>query len=219
MKSNVNKVEKILSFILALILVLSVVTGCAANKKLTEQEMEELKIEAKGYLENAKYVEAIRTYQKLMDGGCEESKYFGFVGTPEEAFEIAKGNAKRASIACRYASYTANALRNLLKDPASLVIYDVRLKSVNNDSSKFIVELDYGAKNSFGGMVRDSYSNVYMLSDSENKIVYESLKEWMDKNGATMKDSASYLVGNVSFISMGDGGIENAILNGTVTYY
>lgn len=112
-------------------------------------------------------------------------------------------------------SYAVYILKEQLKDPNSLVIYGTNIWA-EEGSDYFTIELDYGAKNGFGGMVRDNYSHEYKLTENEKNIIYQTLKEWMDSNGATIDDAAYYLSGN-AYIAYDS--IYEAIVNGTQTYY
>ena len=59
-----------------------------------------------------------------------------------------------------------------LKDPSSLVIYSISITP--RSPSCFDIVFEYGAKNSFGGMVRDTFSHSY--SDNGVKPYYEGKK-------------------------------------------
>ena len=80
-----------------------------------------------------------------------------------------------------------NGLKDQLKNPDSLVIYNLTVTAsvseYNNDSYIFEFAFDYGATNSFGGMVRDTYK-----VDKNSNIA----KEYLGKNV------------DVSFISLDD---------------
>jgi hypothetical protein len=66
-------------------------------------------------------------------------------------------------------------LKSNLKNPNSLVIYSVTFTAneVSIDSSRYFyfeIKIDYGATNSFGGMVRDTYETTKTVKYAKNYI-------------------------------------------------
>ena len=61
-----------------------------------------------------------------------------------------------------------------------------------------VVELDYGAKNSFGGMVRNNYTweDRIGLSETDKAKVYAAYKDFMDSRGYTKEDAMAIVAGN-----------------------
>ena len=192
--------------ILCALFVIVILAGTAAcSKGLSEEEANELKEKGYEYFDSAYFVEAIDTWQKLYDAGWRDEKF------DEKFLEDKKIDAEAFSTQCWYLSRTIKELRSMLKDPDSLVIYEATFICEYDENYSFTVELDYGAKNSFGGMVRDNFSQQYSLLDSEKGAVYEQTKR-------TSLDPyfwTGFWYSGVSFYS----GYVQAILDGTVTYY
>lgn len=216
--------KKILCLLLTFALVIGMV-GCSDEstkreeqeaKVLSEEEMAELKIKAKNYYNKAQFVEGVYTYQKLYDGGCKDEKYFGYGENYgiERALTARKYEAIICSVALSHVPYVISNLKSMLKDPNSLAIYNIEVVA---ESNCLTVELDYGAKNSFGGMVRDNYSQQCTFTDQEMEMLYEPVKfytiEGVDITTEAIYDMSAF------FVNLGSSEWGSAILNGTATYY
>lgn len=150
-----------------------------------------------------RFAEAIDTWQELYDGG----------GCDEKFLNDKKNDAEAKSILCQYISVTIRELRGKLKDPSSLTIYDAKIINSYDENYSFTIQFDYGAKNSFGGMVRNTFtSRQYSLSDAEKEVVYQLNKRWLRKD----LPEEEYRGWFNSFLFDGD---ITAVLEGTVTYY
>ena len=145
------------------------------HKNLSEEEMVELSEIAKTYYKNAQFVEMMDAYQKLYDGGCQDASLFGFsTMSVEDALKTWEEKVARDKIVCEYVSYVIASLKKALKDPNSLVIYSIHLEEDKTETNKLCITLDYGARNSFGGMVRDSFSQTYSLSKKQLETIYSN---------------------------------------------
>ena len=97
-----------------------------------------------------------------------------------------------------YQAFSFKNLKDKLKNPDSLVIYNVHITakmSENGDYYYFKIIYDYGASNSFGGMVRDTIESSYTTKAAQNyigktinyshvnltEIAKLSSNEWRDK--------------------------------------
>lgn len=69
--------------------------------------------------------------------------------------------------------------KSVLKDPESFQVHSMELLSTEDDGLTKLYKLDYGAKNSFGGMVRDT-DRVTIIGDK----VYKTEK-YSDITGTT----------------------------------
>ena len=216
--------KKIIAMLLAALMIMGLCAcgnseqGSAesTHKNLSEEEMIELSEIAQTYYENAQFVEMMDAYQKLYDGGCQDASLFGFSNkSVEDALKTWEGKVARDKIVCEYVSYAIDSLREELKDPNSLVIYSIHLEEDKTATNKLSITFDYGAKNSFGGMARDSYSRTYPLSDNQLETIYNSLKEDMDACGATVSDSVAYLCGNYDLTRES---MYQAMVDGTATW-
>ncbi len=179
----------------------------------TQEELDAMWEEAKECHRTARFEDEISIYRELYSYGYAD-KDFSDRGI-DEAIEIREGKYIRNSIVCQQIEYAVKALKDVLKDPNSLVLYKVLLKEDDVDKSKLIIVFDYGATNSFGAMVRNEYTYTAVLTDKQKTKIYESLKKYMDADGATSDDSARYLIGNYSVLL--DTQYE-AIVEGTCNY-
>ena len=211
---------KIIAFILTLTLLLGcclTLSSCKnssdtpAEKEQesgpTQEELQQMFDEAQEYEANAKFADAIKIYRKLNEYGFKDPD-FGSRSTVRET------RYTNQSVACKYFSWTVNSLKSQLKDPTSLVVYSMNIDS-NSPSGEIVIKFDYGAKNSFGGMVRDTYTKTYTLSESEKEAVYQANKTHMDSIGRTKEDVGKYLSGNFQIYKASQ---YNAIVAGTSNY-
>lgn len=105
------------------------------------------------------------------------------------------------SFMCYSAEYAIGKIKEVLKDPHSLVVYGMTVKLKDSEygyGPMFVITLDYGATNSFGAMVRDNYT--VTQSAVGKKEDWEAL-EYVVKNHQIKKESQF-----------------EAILNGTAEY-
>ena len=58
--------------------------------------------------------------------------------------------------------------KSVLKDPESFQVHSIELHSTEDDGLTKLYKLDYGAKNGFGGMVRDT-ERVTIIGDKVYK--------------------------------------------------
>lgn len=203
--------KKILCLLLTFVLLIGMV-GCSDEsakqevqepKVLSEQEIAELKRQAANYDNNAQFVEAVDAWQKLYDGG----------GCDKEFLNARKNDARNDTIKCKYVSLAIEELRDKLKDPNSLAIYGAKIINTYDENYSFMVQFDYGATNSFGGMVRDiAISRPYSLSDVEKAVVGYQSKYYLSGNRPA-EDYRGFHSSNVpdKYIT--------AIVEGTATYY
>lgn len=217
-----KKIKLTLSVCLALLTCALMFTACdngnaqqtpSSTPEYSEEELEQMFNQANAYEANANFDKAFELYEILY-----ENKYpdKGFPSLSlDEAFETRKGRYTRDAIVCRMYSYAVDSLKSILKDPNSLVIHKISMKVDSSNSYKINITIDYGAANSFGGMVRNDYEYSSTLSSSDRDKIYESLKDWMDENGATSEDSARYLKGNHNIYEQSQ---YDAIVAGTATY-
>lgn len=203
--------KKVLCLLLTFVLLIGML-GCSDEsakqeaqeaKVLSEEEAKELKDKGWEYYNTARFAEAIDTWQDLYDGsGCDE-----------KFFNDKKNDAEANSILCQYISLAISELRGKLKDPSSLIIYDATITNSYDENYSFTIQFDYGAKNSFGGMVRNTFtSRKYSLSDVEKAVVGYQSKYYLSEN----RPAEDYRGFYSSYVS--DEYIT-AIVEGTATYY
>lgn len=178
----------------------------------SERELAEMYEQAVDYEKHGKFRSAINIYRELYTYGFADPE-FGYNGN-EKALEIREKRYLFSSMACKYIKYAVGDLKSNLKDPNSLVIYGIKL--YDSTGNTFVITLDYGAKNSFGGMVRDTYNYTHILSTYEQDQIYSIAKEHMDQIGCTTSECAEYLAGNCSPIFYST--VYEAIVNGTCDY-
>lgn len=205
---------------IATLLVLCMCVGlCACGNTVTEdtpptpEELEAMYLQAKAHEDNARFDEAIILYRSLYAYGFADPDYSG--KSPEEVLEIREHNFVLQTISCTYFQYAKSLFNdeivNRLKDPNSLQIHSLTLKGDSNYRGRFYVVFDYGAANSFGGMVRDTFSAPYTLKDDEGARI-------IGCSGNPSVIAAQYLVGNYYWCTIQKDSQKEAILNGTATY-
>jgi len=203
---------KILLFILIVSIFISLVvttTGCTKNQndtnsvtteketsslpKKTIAELDSMYEKACEYEKNAKFKSAIILFRELRKYDYYD-KDFGSYGL-DEALETRESRYLCESIAVQFVSSAIRTLKNQLKDPNSLVIYSIWF---SEDNGLMVLKFDYGAKNSFGGMVRDSYTwkSSWGLSEEQKQKVYSAHKDFMDSRGYTKEDAMAIVAGN-----------------------
>lgn len=209
----------LLLLIVSIFMCLPLLTSCSRNKGQvptqaeteqvpTQAEMQEMFDEAKEYEANAKFKDAIKFYRQLNEYGFNDPDF----GSRSET--VRESRYANQSVACKYFSFAVSSLKSQLKDPNSLVVYSMNIDS-RSPSGKITIVFDYGAKNSFGGMVRDEYTTTYTLSESEKEKIYKANKEHMDSIGFTKEDAGQYLSGNFFMFKTSQ---YDAIVAGTCNY-
>ncbi len=204
------KKTKIKALCCILLIVVSMLCSCVTGG-YSKAELEEMYDQAQEYEANANFDKAFELYEILYENEFPD-KDFSSKGL-EEAFETRKGRYTRDAIVCQMYEYAVDSLKDLLKDPNSLVVHAIHMNDVS--STKINITIDYSAANSFGGMVRDEYTCSYTLSASQCEDIYESLKDFMDGRGDTSAKSTAYLVGNYNIYKQSQ---YDAIVAGTCSY-
>ena len=209
--------KKILLFVM-LSLIACLLCSCqnatdSTNAQIpTQAELEEIFEMAQEYENNGKFKSAIELYRQLASYEFYDPD-FGSQGI-EKALQIRETRYLHQKILSKYYEYSVSDLKKQLKDPNSLVVYSMSLDHYS-PKGKIIVVFDYGAKNSFGGMVRDKYTKTYTLSEYEKDDIYQASKTHMDSIGRTKDDAGTYLAGNLHIHKESQ---FNAIVNGTNDY-
>ena len=108
------------------------------------------------YKAQAKFTSAIELYRQM--------KEYDYISDKDLEFYEKKYIIN--SFICCWTESTIKELKGQLKDPNSLVIYGLEIRMFENNGLINIM-LDYGATNSFGGMVRDTYINQLEVSEDQ----------------------------------------------------
>ena len=174
--------RKILSIVSLVILTMVFITSCASSNTPSDSETTKLPQEIE--LEYA---------LKLEEEGAWTGAYCLFDDLVKKGY-YPEYDTKRDELYNKYQitqlvnfAINYNGLKDQLKNPNSLIIYNLTatasVSEYNNNSYVFEFAFEYGATNSFGGMVRDTY-----------KVVRNSsvAKEYIGKNV------------DISFISLDD---------------
>ena len=210
--------KKILCVILFILALICMLASCNDNETLTNEtvetvptqaELENIYQQASAFEKNGKFKSAIELYRKLHSYGFTDPD-FGDNGL-DGALEIREKRYVHQKIISKYYETAVSDLKRQLKDPGSLVVYSMAIDN-NSPQGKLTVIFDYGAKNSFGGMVRDKFSKTYTLAEYEKTEVYETSQDHMDSLRLTKEDAGQYLAGN-RYINKESQ--FNAIVNGT----
>ena len=187
-------------------------SGSNTAQTPTQTELSAMQKTAEEYEHNAKFKSAIELYRQLSSYGFVDPD-FGGQGA-DEALKIRETRYLHQRILSKYYEYTVDDLKSQLKDPNSLVVYSMSLDH-NSPKGKIVVIFDYGAKNSFGGMVRNKYTKTYVLSEYEKNDIYEASKDDMDSFGKTKEDAGSFLAANLHIYKESQ---FNAIVAGSNDY-
>ena len=215
--------KKILCVIVLMLMLVCVLASCNDSEPLetdppqtdppktvpTQAELENMYQQASNFEENGKFKSAIELYRELYSYGFTDPD-FGHNGL-DKALAIREKRYVHQKILSQYYEFTVRNLKGQLKDPGSLVIYSMSIDH-NSPQGQLTVVFDYGAKNSFGGMVRDKFSKTYTLTEYEKTEVYETNQNHMDGLGLTKEDAGQYLAGNLHINTESQ---YNAIVNGT----
>lgn len=203
MKKNRGTVAVIALLIVVVVAVSFALVACSSDNEssdgssktptLSQQELDQMYQQACDYEKEAKFKSAIELFRELRTYDYYD-KDFGHNGL-DGALETREWRYLSEKILCRCVESAVRSLKSKLKDPSSLVINKVSFKA-NKDI--MTVTLDYSAKNSFGGMVRDSfsYNPVGFMTIQDEEKIYEMNKEFMDSRGLTSADSLSFLASN-----------------------
>lgn len=168
--------KKMLTLVLTLSLVLSLCAACSSNSETrqtvketeTVQEKETVVEEtespdeiayekANALYDSGDYSEALVEYRSI-------SNPDSFSDVHDRIYECANIERQQKKL-----TQTVTELRGKLKDPNSLTIYDYEFfgKTEKEEEHGTIIDykmcvLEYGATNSFGGMVRDTYVKLFV---------------------------------------------------------
>ena len=196
--------EKNLSKVISLMVAFCIVVSmpcllCACSKKTkttTEQtttlpDKEDMFHQIHEYEDQAKFTSAIELYRQMHE--------YNYI--PADTLDINEKFYLVNSYMCHCAEYAIKKLKERLKDPHSLVVYGMNVElrdSKYGYGPVFDITLDYGATNSFGGMVRDDYTVSFTTGKGAED--WEAL-EYIVKNYEISKESQF-----------------EAIINGTAEY-
>lgn len=154
MKNNISKITRVMvAFCIVVSMSLQI---CACQKTEPLPDKQEMFKQIHEYEDHAKFKSAIELYRKMGE--------YGYL-TAEDVKEYEKYYFIK-SFTCYIAIFAIDGLKGTLKDPHSLVVYGMKAeideeRSKKNDNEVIIqITLDYGAKNSFGGMVREKYQRI-----------------------------------------------------------
>ena len=163
--------KKILGIIALLILTTLMIASCTSSNTTTLETSEPAKATHEIELENA---------LRLEEEGAWGGAYYLLEDLIEHGY-YTEYTSKMESLEHKYriadlVNFAINnkGLKLNLKNPNSLVIYSVTYTAnvSSYDSSRYIfeVKIDYGATNSFGGMVRDTYETKQDVKYAKNYI-------------------------------------------------
>ncbi len=162
--------KKIISICLILCVLLGLmgITSCSSQKNQEPSEPEK----------NKQEIEFERAMQ-LAEEGAWNGSYLLLDDLMERGY-YTEYKSQRDAIYEDYliadAIYQALSFQNLkdkLKNPDSLVIYNISIvarKNENRDRYLFEITYDYGASNSFGGIVRDTITSSFSTNEAKNYV-------------------------------------------------
>lgn len=149
------KTIKITIKVLSIILIILTVIACISCESTNSNHDIETSEKTKENKEELAYAHAKELASQGKYLGA--SKIFYDIKGYKDSSELAEKYDQYYEIEC-YLFRAIDDLKSQLKDPYSLVIYDFEIYEVQNgDFCYYKAWLDYGAKNSFGGMVRNTY--------------------------------------------------------------
>lgn len=197
MKKNLSKVIRVM---VAFCIVLSMPCQfCACSKKTettTEQtttlpNKQDMFHQIHEYEDQAKFTSAIELYRQMNE--------YNYIDA--DSLEIDEKYYVINSVMCQCADFAINRLKERLKDPHSLVVYGMKVKVADSKYGYgllYEITLDYGATNSFGGMVRDDFECSMTVGGKEDD---REAMEYIVENHEINKESQF-----------------EAIINGTAEY-
>lgn len=190
--------KRCLSKILRVIVVFCIMVSmswqlCACSGKTEEvlPNKQDMLDQIDEYKDQAKFTSVIELYRKL--------KLYDYISDDDLKFYEKKYEIN--SFVCYWIESSIEHLKEELKDPYSLVVYGVKIEMCDDeDYDDVVIELtlDYGAKNSFGGMVRENYSHLYDVSFNKDRS--DDVKYAIDNHEITKESQF------------------DAIINGTAEY-
>ncbi len=174
--------KKILSLSLIICCILSTFVGCKniKNNKNNKLELEAaLRLEKEGAWFGA---------YALLDDLIERGYYLEYAEKRDELYD------KYFIVNAVHTAFSFRKLKQDLKDPSSLVIYNISITANKKESGSqpydfdyyFEIVYDYGASNSFGGMVRSTVTSLY--TDEKVQEYFEGKK--IDYSLINLKDLA-----------------------------
>lgn len=178
--------KRIVSFflsVLMLILLAAALGGCnsagnsessntqatASTKVPTASEVKDMESRAKSFWKKGKFTDGIEIIRRL-----EKSNSPHFTENDKKYWET---KYKYYSLQCYLCNQAVQKLRNMLKDPKSLVLYGCRFTFYGSDSVTIV--LDYGGTNSFGGMERDTFRYEWKLSEKQFQTIREHVQRYL----------------------------------------
>lgn len=212
MKKSDRKKRRIVSVILMGVLCALIFVSCskpveepttkASTEASTEptksrQELHELYLQAVECEKTAKFKSAIEIYRELYSYGYSDEGYSG--KSLDEALALREQNYACQKLLCYIHEGGVRVIKKQLKDPNSLEIYGSKLST--SEKYGYIMEYDYGARNSFGGMVRDTYTTTPGIFDSDIDKIYsvgqkagmqskDEVYTWLQINNGMIQEKA-----------------------------
>ena len=193
--------SKVLRIIVAFCIVVSMsfqLGACSNKTGVTTVELpnkQDMFNQIDEYKAQAKFTSAIELYRQM--------KEYDYIS--DKDLEFYENQYVINSFICCWAESTISYLKEDLKDPHSLVVYGIKTEMLDDgkerDDVVITVTLDYGAKNSFGGMVRDNYTRHYNVSvtlDNWDKVEYAVKNHELNKESqfdAIINGTAEYNTG------------------------
>lgn len=173
---------------------------------LSQADIKAMYEEAKELEESAKFKSAIKLYREvfkhnsLIDKKTIHDKEYDYV---------------IQSVLCYYFKLFVNSIKRDLRDPNSMAIYVINVK-YEDSKDKLTIQLDYGAKNGFGGMARKTEYETYTLpSSTQQKIIDAAASYYW--TGTNAKDNPMELLFSAQN-RVKVSGLYEALLNGTCDY-
>lgn len=183
---------------------------CACNKtEITTTPLpdkQEMIDQIHEYEKQAKFTSAIEIYRQMHEYGYITD---ADLDKQEKQYYI-------NSYMCNVANFAIKHLKEELKDPHSLVVYGMDFELCEYDESGMIISItvDYGATNSFGGMVRDDYIKRFCTTERPehwDDTLYIITHTDLSKESqfeAIINEEAEY-DSNFQYKLFGDGGYFN----------
>lgn len=156
--SNKKRTIKVILSICIVVCMSLQICACNKTETTTLPDKQEMINQIHECEDQAKFTSAYELYEKMYEYG-----YITSLDDEEQQYLI-------NSCMCFYVNLVIQDLKKDLKDPHSLVIYGMEVEVIEHKTGLcFDMTFDYGATNSFGGMVREELTatkNIAFLSQS-----------------------------------------------------
>ena len=214
--------------LVSITVILTIVFSCllcacgASEKKKSPEELNQMYEQARALSKSGKFKSAFEMYKEIYAYGGSGANLGYPDKAPDEAIKLLEGWYYGKSVWCYSLSLWVSSKKKSLIDPNSLAIYSISIDRQNIDYYRsnciYKYYIEYGAKNSFGGMNRKTDYYYITRSDIYKDIerIYE-LHNLGEKGYNNTDNDIAYYVWSYAGIS--GSSVFSAIVSETCDYY